>query len=219
MPLNQRVRGSSPGAPTKSFKHLAGSRSQQNRRRLHYRLQFCSRFELQHRRLGKLNVAAEIVRIPRRPRILRTDPGCTSEQVTLMDRYVCTLWKDALPIAGLLNKSQGRLRFPALRCALRNSDRRARLKADFAPFCFGTEMAGRLLRDASRITEPSFAVAGGANGRGAGRCIGAICPQMSVGISWAIASRVLISSSLPVYFGQSTTVLAFVITRCHIWNG
>src|SRR5262249_52612498 len=51
--LNQRVPGSSPGAPTKLFRHLATTAVQGTG----LVLQFCSRFELQHRRVGELNVA------------------------------------------------------------------------------------------------------------------------------------------------------------------
>jgi len=61
--LNQRVPGSSPGAPTKLFRHLASQVAQQADLILQVILQFCSRFELEHRSFGELNVATEIVRV------------------------------------------------------------------------------------------------------------------------------------------------------------
>ena len=63
MTLNHRVPGSSPGAPTKLFKHLVERRPHRKRTVLQFILQLCSRFELQHRRLGELYVAAEIMRV------------------------------------------------------------------------------------------------------------------------------------------------------------
>ena len=57
--LNQRVPGSSPGAPTKLFRHLAAIAAQQTGLILQVILQFCSRFELQHRSFGELNVSSQ----------------------------------------------------------------------------------------------------------------------------------------------------------------
>ena len=57
--LNQRVPGSSPGAPTKLFGHLGDGDGCENA----HRLQFCSRFELQHGSLSKLNIATDIMRV------------------------------------------------------------------------------------------------------------------------------------------------------------
>ncbi len=61
--LNQRVPGSSPGAPTIAINVLATSAPHRTRTVLQFILQFFSRFELQHRRFGELNIAAEIVRV------------------------------------------------------------------------------------------------------------------------------------------------------------
>jgi len=43
--------------------HTSGFDELETSRRLHHRLQFCSRLELRHRSFGKLNVATEIVRV------------------------------------------------------------------------------------------------------------------------------------------------------------
>src|SRR5688572_5590809 len=56
--LNQRVPGSSPGAPTNQIKHLASGLVEQTAHVLQCVLHFCSRFELDHRNLGKLHIAA-----------------------------------------------------------------------------------------------------------------------------------------------------------------
>ena len=61
--LNQRVPGSSPGAPTKLFRHLASQVAQQADLILQVILQFCSRFELQHRSFGELNIATQVMRV------------------------------------------------------------------------------------------------------------------------------------------------------------
>ena len=60
-PLNQRVPGSSPGAPTNLIRHLADSPTEQTAHVLRCVLQFCSRFELHHDDLSELHVAAKIV--------------------------------------------------------------------------------------------------------------------------------------------------------------
>ena len=64
--LNQRVQGSSPGAPTNHFNNLDQIELEQARTFYTGILQFCSRFELHHRNLRKLHVAPEIVRIENR---------------------------------------------------------------------------------------------------------------------------------------------------------
>jgi hypothetical protein len=56
--LNQRVPGSSPGAPTNLLNHLQQSISERTEHGLHLGLQFSSCFELHHRDLGELHVAA-----------------------------------------------------------------------------------------------------------------------------------------------------------------
>jgi hypothetical protein len=61
--LNQRVPGSSPGAPTIAINDLAASAPHRRRTVLQFILQLCSRFELQHRCFSELNVAAKVVRI------------------------------------------------------------------------------------------------------------------------------------------------------------
>ena len=61
--LNQRVPGSSPGAPTNQNKHLGWYRTEQSAHVLQCVLQFCSRFELHDRNLGEFSVAAEIMRV------------------------------------------------------------------------------------------------------------------------------------------------------------
>jgi hypothetical protein len=48
---------------TKPCKHLAKAVTRTDRRGLHHGLQFCSRFELQHRSLCQLNIAAEIMAV------------------------------------------------------------------------------------------------------------------------------------------------------------
>ena len=59
-PLNQRVPGSSPGAPTKVFNILA-SVSEDQRERERERENVLTHFEFAHGVLGKAHVAAEIV--------------------------------------------------------------------------------------------------------------------------------------------------------------
>jgi hypothetical protein len=59
--LNQRVPGSSPGAPTKLFRDLPGSLPHRTRTVLQAILQFCSRFELQYSCFSELDIAAKIV--------------------------------------------------------------------------------------------------------------------------------------------------------------
>ena len=46
-----------------AFQELSGFDQLKISRGLHHRLQFCSRFELQHRRFSKLNVATKVVRV------------------------------------------------------------------------------------------------------------------------------------------------------------
>ena len=59
--LNQRVPGASPGAPTEQIKHLTHGLVRWDDLILQVILQFCSRFELEHRSFRKLNVATKIV--------------------------------------------------------------------------------------------------------------------------------------------------------------
>jgi hypothetical protein len=54
--LNQRVPGSSPGAPTIAINDLATSGPHRTRTVLQFILQFCSRFELEHGGFRKLNI-------------------------------------------------------------------------------------------------------------------------------------------------------------------
>ena len=69
--LNQRVPGSSPGAPTNQINNLTGGPAEQTVAVL----QFCSRFELQQRDLGELNVTAEIVGVEDRFYVLQAMTG------------------------------------------------------------------------------------------------------------------------------------------------
>src|SRR5690349_6981938 len=73
--LNQRVQGSSPCAPTNHVNHLEPSTRRRTGASLQLSLQFCSRFELLHRDLGKLDITAKIVRVEDRLDVLQAVAG------------------------------------------------------------------------------------------------------------------------------------------------
>ena len=83
--LNQRVPGSSPGAPTNHLNTLGRLAPEQIGHGLQFGLQFCSRFELHHRDLGQLNIAAEVVGVEDRFDVAQT---VTSKRRDLWHRGV-----------------------------------------------------------------------------------------------------------------------------------
>ena len=78
--LNQRVPGSSPGAPTKQIKHLAAEVVQRDGLILQVILQFCSRFELQH---TQIYPARHLAGSRRRAQSPLQGP-CRSRNITLL---------------------------------------------------------------------------------------------------------------------------------------